>query len=112
MKCKFRIRSYDYAPPDSWLFWERINGFDKKFGPDPSIENLARIVAGFRAGNGLPRATVKEALFDIGCYTCFRINNDPSFCNPAEEGAAEVIGFGETSSVVGAPCQGCGAPIS
>lgn len=110
MKCRYLIRSYDYAPPGSWTFWQ-TTGADRKFGPDPSVENLARTVAGFRAGNGLPRATVREALFDIGCYTCFRINNDPAFCNPFQEGSAEVVGFNETSPTVAAPCAGCGAPI-
>jgi hypothetical protein len=111
MKCRYRIRSYDYAPPGSWTYWQ-TQGISRQFGPDPSVENLARVVASFRAGNGLLRATVKEALFDIGCYTCFRINNDPSFCNAVEEGFTEVVGFNETSPVVAAPCAGCGAPIT
>jgi hypothetical protein len=44
------------------------------------VWELATQVADFRAGNGLPRATPKEALADIEEATCLRLHDDPAHC--------------------------------
>lgn len=44
------------------------------------VWSLAKQIADFRAGNGLPRATPKEALADIETYSCERLHDDPEFC--------------------------------
>jgi len=44
------------------------------------VWELARNIADFRAGNGLPRATPKEALHNIEEATCVRLHNDPAWC--------------------------------
>ncbi len=42
--------------------------------------SLAKTIADFRAGNGLPNATAKEALHEIEEATCARLHNDPAHC--------------------------------
>ncbi len=42
--------------------------------------SVAKEIADFRAGNGLARATPKEALHDIEEATCQRLHDDPEYC--------------------------------
>jgi len=44
------------------------------------VWELATQIADFRAGNGLPRATPREALADIEAYSCERLHDDPNWC--------------------------------
>ncbi len=44
------------------------------------VWDLAEQIADFRAGNGLPRATAKEALADIEEHSCIRLHDDPQWC--------------------------------
>lgn len=68
-------------PPGGWIFEQTVDGKPtKKFKSMGLVWELARNIADFRAGNGLPRATPKEALHDIEEATCVRLHNDPAWC--------------------------------
>ncbi len=101
-----RLRTYDIAPPGGYPY-EQVEGIRKKFPSQPMIEAQARIVSEFRKANGLPRATIKEALADIDVYQCQRLGNMPSYCTEATPG---MVAIGQASPII-TPCKGCGAKV-
>ena len=110
---KFRLRTYDQAPPGGYPF-EQFEGIYRKFASVPLIEDQAKAVAAFRAGNHLPRASVAEALQDVDSYTCQRLGNNPGFCIPCDQAAAggvQPVALNASSPII-SPCGGCGAPVT
>lgn len=63
------------------------DGSTKSFASMGLVWELASQIADFRAGNGLPRATPKEALADIEESTCTRLHDDPAWCVQKKTGA-------------------------
>ncbi len=49
------------------------------------VWTLAKEIADFRAGNGLPDATAKAALHDIEAATCARLHGDPQWCSDPDK---------------------------
>lgn len=108
---KFRLRTYELSPPGGYPF-EQTTGIGRSFPSVPIIEDQARAVAAFRAGNGLPRSSFKEALEDVDCYQCQRLGNINSFCVDTDP-QAHIVAMGPTSPLINPPgCGGCGAPIT
>lgn len=58
---------------------------EKKFATMNDAWSLAVQIADFRKGNGLERATPKEALRDIDDAQCARLHNDPAHCIDADK---------------------------
>ncbi len=56
------------------------DGSTKSFSSMGLVWELATAIADFRAGNGLERATPKEALADIETYSCARLHDDLNWC--------------------------------
>lgn len=105
----FRLRSFDNAPPGSFPFREE-GAKPRNFPAQPLCEAQARIVLGYRKGNGLPRASYVECLEDVAAFQCKRLNNDPRFCvecGPVGESALPLAGNAPGL----APCKGCGVPL-
>lgn len=109
---KFRLRSYELAPPGGYPYIQQ-NGIRREFPSQPLIEAQARIVSDFRKANGLSRPSVREALEDIDAQTCQRLGNMPQFCIPCNQpaGQAQVVALSNSSPIVAPPCAGCGAPV-
>lgn len=106
---KYRLRSYDQAPPGGYPYTQ-TKGIRREFPSVPMIEHQAQIVASFRKANGLPRASVQEALSDIDCQQCLRLGNMPAFCVPSD--SANIVALNQSSPIVAPPCKGCGAPVT
>jgi len=104
------LKSQLRCPPGSFPY-EQTEGISKKFEASPLLEEQAHRVADFRKGNGLPRATVAEALQDIDCYTCARLGNNRRFCYDTDRTYAEVSPMANRASG-GGGCHGCGAVIA
>jgi predicted Fe-S protein YdhL (DUF1289 family) len=75
------------VPPGGWILPQALpDGSTKKFSSMGLIWELAEQIADFRKGNGLPRATAKEAVHDIEEATCARLHQDPAHCvDPAKK---------------------------
>ncbi len=74
------LRSLTTIPPGGWRLTETLpGGFTKSWASMGLVWELAKQIADFRLGNGLPGATVKEALHDIEESTCARLHNDPEW---------------------------------
>lgn len=106
----FRLRTYDLAPPGGFPY-EQTTGIYRSFPSVPLIEAQAQTVSDFRKGNGLPRASVREALEDVDAYTCARLGNMRGFCTERDPKSPATIALNQSSPIV-APCGGCGAPIT
>lgn len=102
------LKSHLKCPPGSFPY-EQTEGINRKFESWPLIEEQARRVADFRKGNGLPRATVPEALQDIDLYTCWRLGNNPRFCYNTDRSYSDVSPMGQRTATGG--CRGCGARV-
>lgn len=77
------------VPPGGWRITQTLaDGSTKAFSSMGLVWELATQVADFRAGNGLPRATPKEALADIEEATCLRLHDDPAHCVQKKSPAA------------------------
>lgn len=102
---KHRCRLIDYAQvvPGGYRF-EDLNRGSHKFGPSPSITDLATEVSSFRTANKIARASYEECLTDISRWQCTRLGCDPLWCVPIEP---EVIH--SEAMVRRKPCSGCGA---
>ena len=75
------LRNLMTVPPGGWILSQTLpGGSTKKFSSMGLIWELAEQIADFRKGNGLPRATAKEAVHDIEEATCARLHNDPAHC--------------------------------
>lgn len=109
--CTHRLRTYDQAPPGGYPFVQ-TEGIGRNFPSIPMIEDQAKAVSAFRAGNGLPRASLKEALEDVDCYTCQRLGNMGAFCVEVSPGAPKTVALNESSPIVAPPCKGCGAKVA
>ncbi len=99
-----RLNSHDKCPPGEFYYSQD----SKRFGATPLIKELAKRVANFRSGNGLPGGTFEQALQDIDAYTCARLNNSPDWCYDTERS------FAETTPAIGQKsggCASCGAKI-
>src|ERR1044071_5844521 len=107
---RFRLRSYEESPPGGYPYTQR-RGIKRNFPSVPVIEEQPRIVADFRAGNGIPRATIAEALEDIDAWTCWRLGNMRQYCVPVDDEARASVALGVSSAIV-QPCAGCGAVLT
>lgn len=96
----WHLRTYDQTPPGGYPYSQ--NGVF--FPSQPMIEAQAQIVAAYRSANGLPRATVAEALADVDYYTCQRLGFMPDYCanSGAPPGAATYL------TAAGGTCKTCG----
>lgn len=103
----FRLRSFDATPPGGYPY-EQTEGIRRKFCSEPMVEAQARIVSNFRKGNGLPRASIIEAMEDISEYTCRRLGGNSAFCVDSD---TPVLALNQSSPII-SPCAGCGAPIA
>lgn len=103
---RYRLRTYEISPPGGYPFIQQ--GYPP-FPAQPMIEAQAKIVSNFRKGNGLPRASIPEALADVDCYQCQRLGNMPQWCVPAD--SANQVALPQTAPIIAPPCQGCGAPV-
>lgn len=108
----YRLKTYDSNPPGGYCYNQDFDPKRKNFGCAPDITALAGIVARWRAANGLPRSSVREALEDVDRYNCARLGNDPRYCFSSDVplGAPGSTAL-NTSSPIIAPCGGCGAPV-
>ena len=104
-----QLRSYDSSPPGGYSYVQP-EPKGRNFHAEPLIEAQARIVMGYRKGNGLPRATFAECLVDIGLYTCARLGNNPKFCKPVTEDNREGVAMHAGAPGL-TPCHGCGNPV-
>jgi hypothetical protein len=104
MNC-FRLRSYDFSPPGSYVFTQDGHTFS-----GPLIEAVGQQLLSYRKANGKPRATLKECIEDIDHGTCQRLGNMATYCIPCTEVGA--IALGPSSPIIAPPCHGCGAPVT
>jgi hypothetical protein len=109
MAC-FRLRTYEQTPPGGYTF-DEMGPKPRHFRGEPMIEALAKQVWGYRKGNGLPRATYKEAIEDVDRQTCARLGNSTRFCISCEQNDGQVAMAADTPGLSG-PCKGCGAPVT
>lgn len=80
------LRTLTTVPPGGWRLTETLpDGTTKAFHGMGLVWTLAEEIADFRKGNGLPRATAKEALRDIEQATCDRLHDDPAWCVSAQK---------------------------
>lgn len=75
------LRSLSTVIPGGWKYVQSLpDGSTRTFHSMNLVWDLAKLIADFRQGNNLPRATVKEALADIEEYSCARLHDDPQWC--------------------------------
>jgi hypothetical protein len=107
-----RLRSYDSNPPGNYVYTQ-TEGIHRKFPAAPLIEAQAVAVSNFRSGNGLPRATVQEALRDVDRYNAHRLGCNPAYCVDIDAKTGAPTGsVNSTHPIFAAPCGGCGAVIT
>lgn len=104
----FRLRTYEVSPPGGFIY-QQTQGITRKF-KGPLIEAIAGQVADFRKANGLPRASVREALEDVDHYTCERLGNMAQWCVSCDP-KDRIVALAPTHPIVAPPCAGCGAPV-
>ncbi len=79
------MRNLTTVPPGGWRLTQTLpDGTEKKWASMNEVWALAEQIADFRKGNGLERATVRDALHDIEEATCTRIHDDPEYCTASE----------------------------
>ncbi len=75
------LRNILQVPPGGWRLSQTLpDGTVKSWHSMNEAWTLAGVIADFRKGNGLPRATQREALDDIDEATCARLHDDPAHC--------------------------------
>lgn len=80
------LRNFNTVPPGGWRYTQTApNGTVKSWASMNDAWSVAKEIADFRTGNGLARATPKEALHDIEEATCQRLHDDPNWCVPAQK---------------------------
>jgi len=81
------LRNILVVPPGGFRYTQAATDRTpaKNFHTMNDAWSLAVQVANFRAGNGLERATPKEALKDIDDAQCERLHNDPAHCIDADK---------------------------
>lgn len=94
-------------PPGSYPYTQ-TTGIHHKFPATSDIKEQARIVADFRAGNGLPRATFAEALYDVDTYQCERLGYMREYCYNTDQTYEAVTPALRKPS---GGCGGCGAKV-
>ena len=104
---RYKLRTYDSTPPGGYVYIQQ-KGISRKFPSVPVIEDQAQAVYQFRKANGLPRASIDEALADIENFTCYRLGGMTEWCYPEDANNP-----GPPSGVVQGkkPCRGCGSAI-
>ena len=109
MNC--RLRTYESNPPGGYLYVQ-TQGIKRNFPAQPLIEAQAKIVSAFRAGNGLPRASVRECLEDIDHFNAERLGCHRMWTVPIGTSVAEskVISMQQNHPAI-SKCAGCGATV-
>ncbi len=75
------LRNILTVPPGGFRYDQPLpDGAVKKFASMNLAWTLAEEIADFRKGNGLPRASAREAIDDIEAATCQRLHDDPNWC--------------------------------
>jgi len=113
---RYRLRSYDQSPPGGYCY-----------GPDgsfrrrclPVIEDIARALSAYRKGNGLPGASIQEALRDVDSAQCQRLGNNPTYCIPCgqiqnathPEAPVQAVSLTANAPLIAPPCNGCGVVV-
>lgn len=84
------LLSLTQCPPGEFIYEQAFNGKTRKFRFS-DIFTLSQQVNDFRVANGLPGATVDQALADIVSYNCTRLGNNPRWCYNTDKTAAQVL---------------------
>lgn len=99
----FRLLRYSPQPPGQFVYDQDWQG--KKYHFDAqglTIRQFAEtIIVPFRQANGIPRASIAEAVQDVDYFTCARLNNEGCYDSNQVPGVSENKGG----------CGGCGAPV-
>ncbi len=109
---RYRLRTYDSNPPGGYPFVEVYKGVTKKYHAQPMPEPQAEAIADFRRANGWPRATKKEALEDLGQYTCQRLGGMLTYCIEVNKQDVPIIPLAPSHPIMGGRCAGCGAVLT
>lgn len=105
-----RLASYDTVPPGGYLYTQ-TEGIKREFPSLPTIESQAQAVSAFRAGNGLPRSSVRECLTDIDHFNAARLGCHRRWCVSVDPATgATTTALSQTSPII-TPCKGCGAQL-
>lgn len=104
-----RLRTYDQVPPGGFRYQQ--NGpKPRKFGPEPSIQNLSQQVASYRKANKLERPGIADVLIDVDRQNAARLGNDPRWTVPVDASSG-TVSISPTSPVLGGSCAGCGGTV-
>lgn len=76
------LRNILNVPSGGWRYTQHsTDGVPMKSWSSMGLAyETAAAIADFRKGNGLPRATQREALEDLEEATCLRLHDDPQWC--------------------------------
>lgn len=107
---RYRLRSYDQSPPGGYCYGPD-GGFKRRCLP--VIEDIARALSAYRKGNGLPGASIQEALRDVDSAQCQRLGNNPTYCIPCDQPKTEAqpVALTQTAPLIAPPCKGCGVVV-
>lgn len=101
----FKLRNTSSFPPGGFSY-QQTAGISRYFPPDYSIEELAKIVADFRKGNGLPGADMQSAYNDIEQFTCGRLGAGNQYCFDTDAATNNPLIVSR-----GGGCGACGAKV-
>ena len=110
---KCQLISYENPLPGNYPY---VDPSGRVFAAQPTPEGQAGIVSGYRSGNSLPRASVKECLEDVDRYQCQRLGCNRMYCRPMTPGqvGVDVVWVGPavaSGGSSGGGCRGCGASV-
>ena len=102
---KCYLKTYNTTPPGGFPFSDTDG---QKFKSLPVIEDVAKLVASYRASNKLPRANFLDAINDVDNFTCQRLGNMVQWCSCNDQGSnmSRAITTHQQSG-----CKSCGAKI-
>lgn len=104
---KCRLIRITQFPPGGFPFVETVNGLRFEYpdiGLDVGQQSLA--ILKVRKSNGLPRATIDEAVDDLNAFTCQRLGCDPTYCSDGSSGGGHPQPFQKSAG-----CGSCGAKV-
>lgn len=106
------LRSLSTVPPGGWRFQQTLpDGSVKAWASMGLVGELAAQIADFRKGNGLERATVRDALHDIEEATCARLHGDREWCTESADAKKKGVRASLTRLYESVRAAGTGARI-